>query len=248
MFNTRYIAEKPDYIETRGNKNLLIWKNIPHWMITDNELPILLNMLNGRDKLGVVIEKFSNKIDREKNEVTNDLLQILPSLMRSKITYKTPKKRSNNKYNNKPILENITINVTNKCNLNCKHCFNRLLELPPDTLVVSDVRNFIECGEKYISKNLTLALLGGEPLLNKEKVLSIAKIGYDFGFESIVSTNGIKIDDDFAKNAVDLDLIVQVSLEGNIPKINNNIRGNGTFEKALKGINICMCLALYNCP
>jgi len=87
--------------------------------------------------------------------------------------------------------------------------------------------------------------LGGEPLLSKEKVIEIAEIGKNFGLEVIVSTNGLLIDQPFAKEAKKNDLVVQVSLDGSREEINSILRGKGNFEKSLNGIKCLIKEGVY---
>lgn len=39
---------RPDYEEPRGGNHLLIWRDLPCWMIVDHELHSLLAALDGR--------------------------------------------------------------------------------------------------------------------------------------------------------------------------------------------------------
>lgn len=77
---------------------------------------------------------------------------------------------------------------------------------------------------------------GGEPLLkdNFEKILTLGK---RLGFKQLVSTNTTLIDEKWARTLVRTCDVVFISLEG--PKdIDEAIRGEGHFDKALKAIKM----------
>ena len=142
-----------------------------------------------------------------------------------------------------PIIENITFNITNRCNFHCTHCFISDSGKKEDSLDLTYFKEFLQEAKSYLGANLNFVILGGEPLLQKEKTLEIAAIGKEKNVEVIVSTNGSLIDDDFAIKAKKTGLVVQVSLEGASVEINDAIRGNGSFLKAISGIE---CLINHN--
>lgn len=148
--------------------------------------------------------------------------------------------------NNKKQLENITINTTKKCNLRCKHCFIKEYE-SNDTLSIESLKKFVQEGmnRNYLSKDFNLAILGGEPLLEKHKVIEIAKFGRELKKSVIVSTNGLLIDSNFAKKASEFQLEVQVSLEGAKKETNDQVRGKGTFEKVKEKIRVLVSNNVY---
>jgi radical SAM protein with 4Fe4S-binding SPASM domain len=101
---------------------------------------------------------------------------------------------------------------------------------------VASIKRFVEEGLDHISPNLNFAILGGEPLLEKEKTLEIASLGLEYNAEVVVSTNGLLIDSEFAKRAKELNLVVQVSLEGSTSELNDLIRGKGCYNRAIAGV------------
>ena len=47
-----------DYVEDRGGRRLLIWKDIPHWMVVDGELYEFLLKIDGREPLKAVLARY----------------------------------------------------------------------------------------------------------------------------------------------------------------------------------------------
>jgi len=132
----------------------------------------------------------------------------------------------------------MVLELTNRCNFRCKHCFasrdkEEANELPLDVVV----RVVHEANELNV---LNVALTGGEPLLRKD-LFEILEAINDEGMSTLLLTNGSLVTEKIAKKLSKYDkLRIQVSLEGSRPEINDVIRGGGTFELALRGINNLM--------
>lgn len=128
------------------------------------------------------------------------------------------------------------IHLTNICNFKCKHCY---LENKQEIMPLEKFKIYIQKLKKYSKdKENTLAITGGEPLLisNLIDYIDYAK---DLNFDIVILSNGSLINNDFCKKIKDKIKWIQVSLEG--PKeINDYIRGNGSFEKILRGIKIAL--------
>jgi len=240
-----YNIRQPDYVEKKDNKYLLIWKELPHWMVIDEEAYNLIKLTDGSRSL--------NELNKEiyPIELQDKKFQEIKSFF-----FNIEKKGllvNSNKTNleksidvSKPILENITVNLTNQCNLRCLHCYLDSYK-KTETLRIPEFKNFVldSIKDKFLSEKANIAILGGEPLLAKEKVIEIAKIGKNLGLEVIVSTNGLFIDQNFAQEAKKNDLVVQVSLDGSSEDINSLLRGKGNFEKSVKGIKCLIKEGVY---
>ncbi len=134
--------------------------------------------------------------------------------------------------------------VTHSCNLRCTHCGLDAGKPRNDELNTDGALALID----NISESDTkiLMILGGEPLLRKD-FLEIAEYAIP-RFELAVCTNGTLIDKEYAKNLKDVGIwVMGVSLEGATAKTNDSIRGDGSFKKAIKGIENCMGAGLQVC-
>ncbi len=132
----------------------------------------------------------------------------------------------------------IVWNVTNKCNLNCIHCYakannmtkNEELSTEEGYKLIDDLSNF---------QVPVLLFSGGEPLLRKD-IFKLLEYSKKRGMRSVLSTNGTLITEDVAiklKNACVS--YVGISFDG-IKETNDKFRGvHGAYEKALEGIKNC---------
>jgi MoaA/NifB/PqqE/SkfB family radical SAM enzyme len=115
--------------------------------------------------------------------------------------------------------------LTNKCNLNCKWCG---VKKGSSVLSFSRIKSVIDRNNpKYVE------FTGGEPLLRKDifKLIDYCK---SKGMFVSINTNGTLINE---RNAGKINAdIVRISIDGT-EKINDKIRGKGSFRKAVKGLN-----------
>jgi MoaA/NifB/PqqE/SkfB family radical SAM enzyme len=127
----------------------------------------------------------------------------------------------------RPRLQHVIVHVTDRCNLRCKTCF---IEFGRKDLSVDEASIL---GEKlgYIP---ALDLGGGEPFLHRD----LANLCRQFRFGSVtIPTNGQFKDRVIARvNELVADypgrVTIALSLDG-LPETNDQIRGPGTFEKAI---------------
>jgi radical SAM protein with 4Fe4S-binding SPASM domain len=133
--------------------------------------------------------------------------------------------------------------ITNKCNLRCSHCYQGSYTDQSD-LSLDDLKKIADkifsIMKKWHKKG-DISITGGEPLIKKEL---FPLLTYLDGAEEIsrldVLCNGILITDEIAVKLKNIEKLnnVQISLDGATPEIHDQIRGPGTFKKALRGIRI----------
>ena len=126
----------------------------------------------------------------------------------------------------------IYIDITDSCQLNCKHCLTKHLncgsELPLERLKeIAD-----ECerlGVFYVK------LGGGEPLLHKN-FFDVVRYFRQKGIYLSLSTNGYLVDDDMAEFLAQYNVKTTVSVEGT-EKIDAFIRGEGHYDVAMNALD-----------
>jgi len=126
------------------------------------------------------------------------------------------------------------------CNLACTHCF---ISCSPtnhthEGLSLADVeRTLDEAAELGVKEYY---FTGGEPFLNPD-MEAILEATLKVGPASVL-TNGLLLDPQRCRrlgalaDASDYSLDLRVSLDGYSPEQNDPIRGEGTFERALQGV------------
>ena len=138
--------------------------------------------------------------------------------------------------NSKPI---VIWNVTNRCNLSCKHCYIEAKdEEHKGELTTQEAKRFIDDLGKM--KIPVLLFSGGEPLLRGD-IYQLAAGADKKGIRPVLSTNGTLISRQVAKELrMSGFKYVGVSLDG-LEQIHDDFRNRvGAFQLALKGLENAM--------
>jgi mycofactocin radical SAM maturase len=129
---------------------------------------------------------------------------------------------------------NITWEITRKCNLKCIHCLSASSVESANELNLNDCKSIVD--RLADLKVFEINFGGGEPLL-KNYFLPLLQYIHEKGIVTCISTNGTALTgeaiDYFTGNPL---VNIQVSLDGATPEVNDAIRGRGTFNKIIAGI------------
>jgi len=146
-----------------------------------------------------------------------------------------------------PSLRYLELQITNKCNLSCRHCY---INLPlsrgkrrsnrqksrgfsgrsHSELPVRQVCNLLEEFEEM--QGLRVLITGGEPLLHS-RFEEINQMLPQFFFRKVLFTNGVLLDKKRIKN-LHVDEI-QISIDG-FETAHDTLRGKGTYSAAMKAV------------
>lgn len=131
--------------------------------------------------------------------------------------------------------QKISLNITKRCNLRCKHCLSNAGDCDRNELTTEELFKLVDQMKNAGSFFITIG--GGEPLL-REDLFSVIKYARDNFIAVSVVTNGLLITKEIAQrfNALNLDTIT-VSIDG-FKKSHERIRGEGTFSKTINKIKI----------
>jgi len=127
-----------------------------------------------------------------------------------------------------PSLRYLMLEVTDRCNLSCSHCY--LGDSGDKEMTVQAVEDIVE--EFAAMGGLRLMVTGGEPLLHG-RFEEINGLVADRPFRSILITNGTLTDERTAGGLSFQE--IQVSLDG-MESGHDFIRGNGSFRRTLAGL------------
>lgn len=124
-----------------------------------------------------------------------------------------------------------TLEVTQRCNARCKHCYNgyeRTTCEPSLDVIKKRIDNLKQLGIQYIE------VTGGEPLIRKD-ILEITKYILSNGLKYCIATNGsyVKNNLEVLRNAES----VSISLDGD-EEYHNKIRGISIYDDVISSLNI----------
>ncbi len=222
---------RPDYEEQRDGNHLLVWRNLPCWMIVDHDLSRLLAAIDGKRHA----EELAASQPSSQRKAT---LQALRHLHMMGIISDGQDAPSSGGATPESGIANISINITAQCNLRCRFCYNlnSLSARPAEELSADEITGFLDSIKPHRTRDCSLTLLGGEPLLFPEKTLALARYGHRNALQTIVSTNGHCMTDEFARDARRHRLQVQVSLDGATADLHDRVRGPGSFDRTLSAV------------
>jgi radical SAM protein with 4Fe4S-binding SPASM domain len=129
-----------------------------------------------------------------------------------------------------PSLRYLLLNITNICNLACKHCYLQYpgkLEIDPG-IFEKAVLQFEEMG------GLKLMISGGEPLIHS-RFWELMDILPSYELRVVILSNGTLIDKITARKLSRYVHEVQISIDG--IRSHDILREKGSFDRSMKGIS-----------
>jgi mycofactocin radical SAM maturase len=131
---------------------------------------------------------------------------------------------------------NLTWEITHQCNLSCIHCLSNSSVASPGELDMAACRSIVD--QLAALKVFEINFGGGEPLL-KDFFIPLLRYIHEKGMVTCISTNGTVLNDEAIAYFTGNPLVnVQVSLDGATPEVNDRIRGQGTFHRIIRGIEL----------
>jgi len=128
-----------------------------------------------------------------------------------------------------PSLRYLELQITNNCNLKCRHCF--IGDNGSSELSVSQIRNILREFEEM--QGLRVLITGGEPLTHS-RFKEINDMFPEFFLRKVLFTNGLLLSKKLLEK-LNVEEI-QVSIDG-LENAHDSLRGKGTFRSAIKAVN-----------
>jgi mycofactocin biosynthetic radical S-adenosylmethionine protein MftC len=140
---------------------------------------------------------------------------------------------------------NVTWEITAKCNLRCCHCLSAdTARTCASELDLAQCRALIDELDRMQVFQINFG--GGEPFLRHDFV-DILDYAHSKGITTCVSTNGTVHDASLAERLSRMELLrIQVSLDGAKAATNDIIRGAGTYERIIAGLDLFRKQGLTN--
>jgi len=228
----------PDCRERRGERVLLVWGAAPWWTVVDRQADrFIAALVAGRSPAAAVAELTNGRADFS---VARAAAEIVRRLKAAGVARRRPRVPARDR------LESVAVNVTNRCPLRCAFCYNQPeVHQPGAELSGADLARALDSLRRHFAPGALLALLGGEPLLRPDDTIELARWGRRRGLRPLVSTNGLRVDERFARAAAGCGLEVQVSLDGPDAATHEAVRGEGTFDRAVAGVGLLLTAGVH---
>jgi radical SAM protein with 4Fe4S-binding SPASM domain len=216
---------------------LVIFVDTGCWFTTDYIGNLLFGRLaNGLSPIEAVIDVYKEKKQFTLAYFLDHISALLEQIVVSGILSKNiiPKKPEE-------IIPPLTLCVTKRCNLLCRHCYNssglaednqlsERIELSTEE-ILSIIHNY-----SGIVKEGNITITGGEPLMRSDIEIIIMN-AKQFGHHIALFTNGTLLNNDICSKLLKYLDSIQISLDGTNKDVHDSIRGIGSFEKTWSAIN-----------
>ena len=131
---------------------------------------------------------------------------------------------------------NLTWEITHACNLKCIHCLSASQSAYPDELTLAECKKIVD--RLAALKVFEVNFGGGEPLLC-DYFLPLVDYLHTRGIVTCISTNGTLLTPEVVSFLAQSPLVnIQVSLDGATATANDKIRGAGTYQRVLSGLEL----------
>lgn len=208
---------------------LVLYPDIPNLMVVEELGKRVFDLCDGTRDMETILQCIGLK--NESENIRNFISSLLSGGFLSTKPFSPPKKEA--KY--PTTLVKLIMNLTNSCNLRCKHCYASAGAPLKDEL---EDHEFLRLIEQFAElKGEQLVITGGEPFLKRKLLYQMIKKAREHGIKKIyVETNGTLITSEDAETCKKYEVEIGVSLDGAKPETHSYIRGPDAYEKAIKGI------------
>lgn len=131
----------------------------------------------------------------------------------------------------------VVFNLTNRCNLKCKHCFQRAHANEKDYMTLEQKLSIIDQLNEAGTAAITFS--GGEPIMSDD-FFTVTKYAHSKDIFVSIDTNGTLIDDSVADKLYESGVrYAQISIDSTDSSVHDEFRGmKGAFSKSLKAAEI----------
>ena len=137
-----------------------------------------------------------------------------------------------------PRLQFLFFELTDRCNLQCRHCGSNCAMANGTFLPYEDIRKVLkDVAQAYSPEAIMVCLTGGEPMLHPD-VYRMIYAARTLGFSVGMTTNGTLIDETAARKLAAAGLTtIAVSIDG-VGAVHDGLRRKaGSFGQAMEGIH-----------
>ncbi len=134
--------------------------------------------------------------------------------------------------------KSMDLDITSRCNLNCKYCFQRTS--PTDTKTELPTEEWVAfCRELGDCAVIDVCIGGGEPFI-RDDLLEIIDAVVENRMRFSILSNGGLIQSEHAEYIASTGRCnhVQISVDGSRAEVHDSLRGSGSFAGAIRGLRI----------
>lgn len=216
--NMRYIVNE--------NKVILANRITGKWIRISKEcFDILNSAIDNKMTKQELLQCMADDDDRSYYKVLLDKIEMMNIISDEILTHK---------------IETIYLILTNRCNLNCKHCCVNAASVDAGIIeqemstdaVKSVIDKLIACSPNRI------VLSGGEPMIRKDFFAILTYLREKYSGEVGLATNALLINEDNVQEIVRCVNQIDISIDGIDEETCSIIRGKGVFGRVVQAIHL----------
>jgi radical SAM protein with 4Fe4S-binding SPASM domain len=224
---------------SRDGMILLLDPDRPAWATVNRLGAEIAGLCDGSRRIHDIAAVLAQKYSKPPEEVQGHVSAFLGVLEKSGLLFygeeQLPERISVAAF--RAPMTGVAMEVTERCNLRCMHCF---AEAGGPDCAEPATQELIGWIDKFAGlPNFLYMLTGGEILVRRDWRDILGHLAQNRATYRFI-TNATLIDDGAAGDirglAMSSDMSIQISLDGPNPRINDRIRGKGSFDAALRGI------------
>lgn len=200
---------------------------------------VLLELCTGANTVSEIVDILSKQSGEPAEELAESVHTIVTVLQNKGIITikKAPSTTRIKEITVKYPLEVAQIEITNKCNLSCLHCFNASGAPHPDELTTQEIFSLLDTLSPMGVYQVTFT--GGEPLLHPD-IFEIVEHARKAPMAVDIFTNGTLLTEDTIKQFEKLKIRqFNISLDSVNRSIHDTFRGKkGALQQTLQGISL----------
>jgi radical SAM protein with 4Fe4S-binding SPASM domain len=131
-------------------------------------------------------------------------------------------------------MKKLYLDITNKCNLHCKHCLNSSNPQKTTQLSLETIKQIIKQIKPLKIKKIKLG--GGEPLIHSQ-LQEILELLHKNNYSISMTTNGLRINNKMINFFKKYEISLSISLETS-KKTHEYLRGQNTYSKTLNNTKL----------
>lgn len=202
---------------------------------------VLLDLCTGQNTVKEIVQTLSREYGEDAENLEKEICSILDVLQKRDIVAMKPapaeKKILAKKITATHFVEQAQIEITNRCNLSCLHCYNMSGDPHPNELTTDEIFSAIDALSSMGVHTITFS--GGEPLLHPD-IFHIVKYARKKPMTVAIFTNGTLITEKYIKKFKELGVAqFAVSVDSINPQSHDTLRGKKwALKKTLQSINM----------
>ena len=209
----------------------------PSWAFINKDSLDILNLCNGENTTYNISKLIADKFEIKQIEALNSVESFLSSMTNIQIVgyngmEETEVHVMTSSANS---FQSLAIEITKKCNLRCAHCYLSAGDAADEELTTEEIKDLIKSAKELGARSVSIG--GGEPLMRPDYI-TIIKYALFQDLMVALGTNGTLIDEEIAETLSKLPIKIQISFDGANKETHDSIRGKGSYDLAIKGLDM----------